>query len=103
LNNAPGKGWEILSYTWKNRSQGQKRTSGINNRLFYLVTYYDKNWGGTNETKLVYRYLPREVRELFVYYLVVVRPLWDAIFAITINQYNLSIYIFDVAPEKSKE
>jgi hypothetical protein len=103
LNSAPGKGWEILSCTWKNGSQGEKRTSGIDNGLFYLVTHYDKNWGGTGETKLVYRYLPREVGELFVYYLVVVRPLWDAILAMTMNQYNPSTYIFDVAPEKSKE
>jgi hypothetical protein len=40
------------------------------------VTTYHKGYSTTGSTKIIYRYLPKEVGELLVYYLWLVRPFY---------------------------
>ncbi|KAK5710462.1 hypothetical protein LTR15_012952 [Elasticomyces elasticus] len=62
----PARGTEILSLRYKNTVNGRHRNVFIDNGV---VSY-----NVTGSTKIIHRYLPKEVGELLVYYLWVVRP-----------------------------
>jgi superfamily II DNA/RNA helicase len=68
----------------------------------YMTTYH-KNIGSTGKSKVVYRYLPREVGELLVYYLWFVLPFWKKIESLVSTRpiKTASAYIWE--PEREKE
>ena len=47
--------------------------------LLAIVTAYHKGFGLSSKTKVIHRYLPREVGELVFYYLWLVQPFWEAL------------------------
>ena len=65
---------ELLGIRWKNTEQGSVRNIFIEDGLVAFVTTYHKGYRSSNNIKIIHRYLPREIRELLVYYLWLVRP-----------------------------
>lgn len=73
----PARGTELVSLQHCNTRQGHHRSIFIENGLVGTVTSYHKGYNVTGSTKIIHRYLPREVSELLVYYLWLVLPFWQ--------------------------
>ena len=61
--------------------------------MVFFVTYYHKGYSIQDSTKIIHRYLPREVGELLVYYLWLVVPFLNRI-SLKVFQKPLSKYLF---------
>tara|TARA_R110002003_G_scaffold3278_1_gene25047 strand:- start:168 stop:1271 length:1104 start_codon:yes stop_codon:yes gene_type:complete len=70
----PARGTELLSLQHSNTAQGHHRSIFIEEGLISTVTSYHKGYNITGSTKIIHRYLPKEVSELLVYYLWLVLP-----------------------------
>ena len=55
---------------------GNCRSIFIEDGLVSTVTAYHKGYNIVGSTKIIHRYLPREVSELVVYYLWFILPFW---------------------------
>lgn len=75
----PARGTEILSLRYKNSLHGQIRNVFLEDGLVSTVTSYHKGYAVTGSTKIIHRYLPREVGELLIYYLWLVLPFVQAL------------------------
>jgi hypothetical protein len=62
-------GLELVTVTYKNSANGDSRGTNIKDSYVRVTTTYYKNIRQTGKSKVIYRYLPREVGELVVYYL----------------------------------
>jgi hypothetical protein len=65
---------ELLGMQWKNTEQGSVRNIFIENGLVAFVTAYHKGYCSSGNIKIIHRYLPREIGELLIYYLWLIRP-----------------------------
>ena len=65
---------ELLGIRWQNTEQGGVRNIFIEDGLVAFVTTYHKGYRSSGNIKIIHRYLPREIGELLVYYLWLVRP-----------------------------
>jgi len=74
------RGTELLSLRFQN-TQGGLRNVFLDRGLIMLVTGYHKGYNHSGYTKVVYRYLPKPVGELLVYYLWLVIPFWNSVTA----------------------
>ncbi|KNB16920.1 hypothetical protein FOXG_14929 [Fusarium oxysporum f. sp. lycopersici 4287] len=72
----PARGTELLCIQHSNPEDGSggRRNIFVENGLVSFVTYYHKGYSITGTTKIIHRYLPREVGELLLYYLWLVVP-----------------------------
>jgi hypothetical protein len=70
----PARAPELLSIRHCNTDSGGRRNVFIEDRLVTFVSQYHKGFYASNDTKVIHRYLPREVRELVVHYLWLVLP-----------------------------
>jgi hypothetical protein len=68
----PARGTEIVGSMHTNRTY--HRNVFIEEGLVAIVTSYHKGYTCTGSTKIIHRYLPSEVSELFVFYLWLVLP-----------------------------
>lgn len=68
----PARGSEITSLQHTNSTF--HRNMFIEHGLVALVTSYHKGYTCTGSTKIIHRYLPKEVSELVVYYMWMVLP-----------------------------
>ena len=66
------RGTEITSLQHTNTTF--HRNIFIEDGLVALVTSYHKGYTCTGSTKIIYRYLPKELSELVVYYLWIIHP-----------------------------
>ncbi|KAL6406140.1 hypothetical protein AUP68_10703 [Ilyonectria robusta] len=75
----PARGTELLCIQHSNPRDGSggRRNIFIENGLVGFVTYYHKGYSITGTTKIIHRYLPSEVGELLVYYVLLVVPFLD--------------------------
>lgn len=73
----PARGTEILSLRHFNTVHGHYRSIFIEDGLVSTVTAYYKGYSIVGNTKIIHRYLPREVGELVVYYLWLILPFWQ--------------------------
>jgi hypothetical protein len=71
---APPRGTELVTVKHSNTANGDSQGIFIEDGLVVFVTKYYKNVGQTGKGKVIYRYLPREVGELVVFYLWFARP-----------------------------
>jgi hypothetical protein len=72
----PARGTEILSLRHCNTVNGHHRSIFIEGGLLSTVTAYHKGYNIVGSTKIIHRYLPKEVSELVVYYLWFILPFW---------------------------
>ena len=70
----PARGTEILSLRHANTVNGHHRNVFIEGGMVSTVTTYHKGYSTTGNTKIIHRYLPKEVGELLIYYLWLVQP-----------------------------
>lgn len=72
----PARGTELLSLRHSNTMQGHHRNIFIENGMVSTVTSWHKGYTVTGSTKIIHRYLPKQVGELVVYYLWLILPFW---------------------------
>ena len=65
----PARGTELMSLQHSTTAQGHYRSIFIEEGLISTVTSYHKGYNITGSTKIIHRYLLKEVSELLVYYL----------------------------------
>ena len=70
----PARAPELLSIRHRNTDSGGHRNIFVEDGLVVFVTQYHKGFYASNDTKVIHRYLPREVGELVVWYLWLVLP-----------------------------
>jgi hypothetical protein len=73
----PPRGTELIGLQHSNSAYGQHRSVFVEEGLIGTVTSYHKGYNIAGSTKIVHRYLPKEVSELLVYYLWLVLPFWQ--------------------------
>ena len=73
----PARGTELLSLRFQNTVLGHTRSVFMDDGAVSTVTAYHKGYSITGSTKIIHRYVPKEVGELLVYYLWLVRPFVD--------------------------
>ena len=70
----PGRTTELLSIRYCNTVNGGRRNIMVEDGKVVFVTAYHKGYRIGGSTKIIHRYLPREVGELLMYYLWLVMP-----------------------------
>jgi hypothetical protein len=69
LGGQPAQSTEILGLRMWNMINGGMRNIFIYEGMVCFVTMYYKGFRQTGNTKIIYRYMPREVGELLVWYI----------------------------------
>ena len=70
----PARGTEILSLRYVNTICGYHRNIFTDHGVVNTVTTYHKGYNVTGSIKIIYRFLPKEIGELVIYYLWLVLP-----------------------------
>jgi len=89
----PARAPELLSLRYSNSTKTGTRNIFIENGLLVFVTSYYKGYSISGTTKIIHRYLPREVGELLVYYLWLVVPFLERILLTNFRK-TLPEYLF---------
>jgi hypothetical protein len=82
----PARGTELLSLRHRNTTHAIRRSIFIEDGLVTFVTFYHKGYSITGSTKIIHRYLPREVGELVLYYLWLVEPFCGQLRILALDQ-----------------
>ena len=75
----PARSTEALSIRVVNTANGGMRNVFVHQRMISFVVSYHKGMNNLKRGKIIHRYLPREVGELLVWYLLLVLPFWQDI------------------------
>ena len=75
----PARAPEALSVCPSNTSSGAYRNMGIENGRLFEVLRYHKGFNATSVAKIIHRYFPREVEEVLVWWMWMVRPVRERI------------------------
>src|SRR6187402_3553284 len=97
------RAWEIIGIRHRNTSNGGVRNIFIDDGLVMFVTAYHKGYEFSEKVKLIQRFLPREVRELLVYYLWLVLPFWESIQVVVDGAVELSAFVWGGAKRGDEE
>ena len=65
----PARGIEMVIVQYINNVNGECRSIFIEDKLMVYITIYYKGIRASGKAKIIHQYLPREVGELFFYYL----------------------------------
>ncbi|KAL9572228.1 hypothetical protein ACKAV7_003641 [Fusarium commune] len=77
LGGQPARSTEVLGLRMWNTMNGGVRNIFIHEGMLCFVTMYHKGFRQTGNTKIIHRYVPREVGELLVWYMWLVLPFWQ--------------------------
>jgi len=79
LSGGPARAPEILGIRMANTAAGGLRNIYIDEGMLMFVTLYHKGSRHEGNVKIIYRYPPREVGSLLVWYIWLVLPFWQTI------------------------
>jgi hypothetical protein len=82
----PARGTELLSLQPYNTQHGLWRSIFIENGLISLVTSYHKGYSVSGSTRIIHRYLPKDVSRLLVYYLWLVQPFCEQLRILALDE-----------------
>lgn len=72
---ALGRSTELISIQYENGKHARsQRGIFMDNGMLSFVTSYHKGFSTSQSMKVVYRFVPQEVGEVFIYYLWLIRP-----------------------------
>lgn len=75
----PPRAPEIIGMRYCNTINGGIRNIFIHKGMVCFVAAYHKNYRSSEQVKIIHRYLPRDVSEIFIRYLWVVLPFWQQV------------------------
>jgi hypothetical protein len=82
----PARGTELLSLQPYNTQHGLWRSIFIENGLVSFVTSYYKGYSVSGSTRIIHRYLPKDVSRLLVYYLCLVQPFCEQLRILALDE-----------------
>lgn len=91
----PGRGTEILTVRHRNDSTGEGRGIFMDGGLVDVVVGYHKGYGFSAKSKIIHRFLPREVSELVVYYLWLVQPFVEILQMYRDGQKEFGVWLWE--------
>jgi len=65
-----------------------------------MVTSYHKGWSASKKSKIIHRYVPREVGELIVYSMSLLEPWVRQLQNMVHNQTDFSPFMWEPKPKK---
>lgn len=86
-----------------NTVNGGVRNIFIHKGLVCFIAAYHKNYRSAEQVKVIHRYLPREISELFVQYLWIVLPFWQQVQVVVQEADEISPFVWSdvvVIPEQ---
>ena len=95
----PARGTEILSIRHSNTVKGVHRNVFIENGLVVFVTRYHKGYAVSGDVKIIHRYLPRAVGELWVWYAWLVLPFQQRLEVDVWQKDEVSSYVWPADPK----
>jgi hypothetical protein len=96
------RGPEILSIRHSNTIKGGHRNIFIEDGIVVFVTWYYKGYNVSGDVKIIYRYLPREVGELVVWYLWLVLPFQQRLEALVWEKEAVLLHMWPADPNGRK-
>jgi superfamily II DNA helicase RecQ len=102
----PPRAPEIIGMRHCNTSNGGIRNIFIHKGMVCFVAAYHKNYRSSEQVKIIHRYLPREVSEVFVRYLWLVLPFWQHVQGVVQGADEVSPFVWAdvvVPPQDEKE
>jgi hypothetical protein len=98
---APARATELISIQRENGADARsQRGIFIDDGLAAFVTSYHKGYSASQSTKVIHRFVPREVGEVVVYYLWLVEPVERMLRCHTQGRYAVSPWVWEPAPEE---
>jgi hypothetical protein len=95
----PARGTEMLTIRHSNTLKGGHRNVFIENGLVVLVTRYHKGYTMSGDVKIIHRYLPRPVGELWVWYAWLVLPFQQRLEANVWQKDEISSHVWPADPK----
>ncbi|KAK9363679.1 hypothetical protein V1504DRAFT_472730 [Lipomyces starkeyi] len=99
----PARGAEVIGIRYQNTRNGGVRNIFIEDGLVCFVTSYHKAYEASEKLKVIQRFLPREVGELLVYYLWLVRPFWECVEMMTSRITEFSPFVWGRPTDEEDE
>jgi hypothetical protein len=75
----------------------------LDRSLVSFISTYHKSYDFTKKVKAIYRYVPREVSELVVYFLGLRRPFIDDLQIMHYDVEELTTFLWELAPDEQEE
>ncbi len=98
---APARATELISIQVENGLDGRgQRGVFIENGMVDMVTSYHKGWSASKKSKIIHRYVPREVGELIVYSMSLLEPWVRQLQNMVHNQTDFSPFMWEPKPKK---
>jgi hypothetical protein len=102
VGGAPARAPEIISIRHRNMKNGGVRNIFMDGGMISFVTAYHKGYEYGEKTKLIQRFLPKEVGELLVYYLWLVLPFFEMMQLVVDKADKLSAFVWGDEKSHSK-
>jgi len=102
----PPRAPEIIGMRYCNTINGGIRNIFIHKGMVCFVAAYHKNYRSSEQVKIIHRYLPREVSELFIRYLWIVLPFWQKVQVVVQEADEISPFVWSdavVTPDHKKQ
>lgn len=98
---SPARATELISIQIKNGPDGRgQRGIFIDNGMVDFVTSYHKGWSASKKSKIIHRYVPREVGEVIVYSMWLLEPWVEQLQNMTNGQTDFGPFMWEPEPEK---
>lgn len=94
LGGQPARSQEILGLRMWNTANGGVRNIFVHQGMVCFVTMYHKGARRTDTTKVIHRYVPREVGGLLVWYMWLVLPFWQKVQGRVKGQRRVSAFLW---------
>jgi hypothetical protein len=92
----------MFSVRHSNTIKGEYRNEFIEDQLVVYVTRYHKGYAVSGDVKVIHRYLPREVGELWVWYMWLVLP-WQQMLEVDVwKKTEISSHMWPPDPDGTK-
>jgi hypothetical protein len=75
----PARSPEISGIRFENTTDGGVRNVFVHEGMVNFVTSYHKGFRNTGASKIIHRYMPRDVGALIIWYLWLVLPFWQKV------------------------
>src|SRR5579871_5449988 len=102
IGGQPARATEILSVRHSNTAEGGHRNIFIEDEKVVFVTRYHKGYHLSGDVKIIHRYLPQEVGELYVKYLWLVLPFQRQMEALAFGNETIEPYLWPKDGEEKK-
>ena len=97
LSGQPARGSELFSLRFQNTITGGPRNVYLEHGLVTFITMYHKGYNIKGSLKLINRFLPPELSQRYIQYIVFIRPFIQQLHRLVLGQADTTAFIWDPA------